>query len=164
MKSKQKIYSIATIVIMVDLILKFIVSAKLVENDIIKVIPNFFSIYYLKNTGAAFSILQDSTVFLVILSALILLVLNNYIDKEKDLNRISEISLGMVIGGIFGNMIDRIINHSVTDFISFRIFNYNFPVFNIADIGITVGVFLLLISVLKDCRKEKKQWKKSFMN
>lgn len=164
MKSKQKIYSIASIVIMVDLILKFIVSSKLVENDIIKVIPNFFSIYYLKNTGAAFSILQDSTAFLVILSALILLVLNNYIDKEKDLNKISEISLGMVIGGIFGNMIDRIINHSVTDFISFRIFNYNFPVFNIADIGITVGVFLLLISVLKDCRKEKKQWKKSFMN
>lgn len=155
MKSKQKIYSIASIVIMVDLILKFIVSSKLVENDIIKVIPNFFSIYYLKNTGAAFSILQDSTAFLVILSALILLVLNNYIDKEKDLNKISEISLGMVIGGIFGNMIDRIINHSVTDFISFRIFNYNFPVFNIADIGITVGVFLLLISVLKDCRKEK---------
>lgn len=155
MKSKQKIYSIASIVIMVDLILKFIVSSKLVENDIIKVIPNFFSIYYLKNTGAAFSILQDSTVFLVILSALILLVLNNYIDKEKDLNKISEISLGMVIGGIFGNMIDRIINHSVTDFISFRIFNYNFPVFNIADIGITVGVFLLLISILKDCRKEK---------
>ena len=157
MKSKQKIYSIASIVIMVDLILKFIVSSKLVENDIIKVIPNFFSIYYLNNTGAAFSILQDSTAFLVILSALILLVLNNYIDKEKDLNKISEISLGMVIGGIFGNMIDRIINHSVTDFISFRIFNYNFPVFNIADIGITVGVFLLLISVLKDCRKEKKQ-------
>lgn len=157
MKSKQKIYSIASIVIMVDLILKFIVSSKLVENDIIKVIPNFFSIYYLKNTGAAFSILQDSTPFLVVLSALILLVLNNYIDKEKDLNKISEISLGMVIGGIFGNMIDRIINHSVTDFISFRIFNYNFPVFNIADIGITVGVFLLLISVLKDCRKEKKQ-------
>lgn len=155
MKSKQKIYSIASIVIMVDLILKFIVSSKLVENYIIKVIPNFFSIYYLKNTGAAFSILQDSTPFLVILSALILLVLNNYIDKEKDLNKISEISLGMVIGGIFGNMIDRIINHSVTDFISFRIFNYNFPVFNIADIGITVGVFLLLISVLKDCRKEK---------
>lgn len=155
MKSKQKIYSIASIVIMVDLILKFIVSSKLVENDIIKVIPNFFSIYYLKNTGAAFSILQDSTPFLVILSALILLVLNNYIDKEKDLNKISEISLGMVIGGIFGNMIDRIINHSVTDFISFRMFNYNFPVFNIADIGITVGVFLLLISVLKDCRKEK---------
>ena len=164
MKSKQKIYSIASIVIMVDLILKFIVSSKLVENDIIKVIPNFFSIYYLKNTGAAFSILQDSTAFLVILSALILLVLNNYINKEKDLNKISEISLGMVIGGIFGNMIDRIINHSVTDFISFRMFNYNFPVFNIADIGITVGVFLLLISVLKDCRKEKKQWKKSFMN
>lgn len=157
MKSKQKIYSIASIVIMIDLILKFIVSSKLVENDIIKVIPNFFSIYYLKNTGAAFSILQDSTAFLVILSALILLVLNNYIDKEKDLNKISEISLGMAIGGIFGNMIDRIINHSVTDFISFRIFNYNFPVFNIADIGITVGVFLLLISVLKDCRKEKKQ-------
>lgn len=155
MKSKQKIYSIASIVIMVDLILKFIVSSKLVENDIIKVIPNLFSIYYLKNTGAAFSILQDSTPFLVILSALILLVLNNYIDKEKDLNKISEISLGMVIGGIFGNMIDRIINHSVTDFISFRIFNYNFPVFNIADIGITVGVFLLLISILKDCRKEK---------
>lgn len=156
MKSKQKIYSIASIVIMIDLILKLIVSSKLVENDSLKVIPNFFSIYYLKNTGAAFSILQDSAVFLVILSAIILLILNNYIDKEKSLSKMSEISLGMVIGGIFGNMIDRIINHSVTDFISFRIFNYNFPVFNIADIGITVGVFLLLISVLKDYRKEKK--------
>ena len=60
------------------------------------------------------------------------------------------------MGGIFGNMIDRIINHSVTDFISFRIFNYNFPVFNIADIGITIGACLLVISILIEEKKISK--------
>lgn len=55
------------------------------------------------------------------------------------------LSFGLVLGGIIGNLIDRIAYQGVIDFLSFKIFNYNFPVFNIADIGITVGVFLLII-------------------
>lgn len=156
MKSNQKIYSINAIVIIIDIFTKLLVTTKLKENDLISIIPNFFSIYFVKNTGAAFSILQDSTIFLVILSALIIVVLDRFIKKEKNMPRLQKLSFGLVMGGIFGNMIDRIINHSVTDFISFRIFNYNFPVFNIADIGITVGACLLVISILIEEKKISK--------
>ena len=156
MKSNQKIYSINAIVIIIDIFTKLLVTTKLKENDLISIIPNFFSIYYVKNTGAAFSILQDSTIFLVILSALIIVVLDRFIKKEKNMPRLQELSFSLVMGGIFGNMIDRIINHSVTDFISFRIFNYNFPVFNIADIGITIGACLLVISILIEEKKISK--------
>lgn len=156
MKSNQKIYSINAIVIIIDIFTKLLVATKLKENDLISIIPNFFSIYYVKNTGAAFSILQDSTIFLVILSALIIVVLDRFIKKEKNMPRLQELSFGLVMVGIFGNMIDRIINHSVTDFISFRIFNYNFPVFNIADIGITIGACLLVISILIEDKKISK--------
>ena len=150
MKSNQKIYSINAIVIIIDIFTKLLVATKLKENDLISIIPNFFSIYYVKNTGAAFSILQDSTIFLVILSALIIVVLDRFIKKEKNMPRLQELSFGLVMGGIFGNMIDRIINHSVTDFISFRIFNYNYPVFNISDICIFIGIFILVIKIVKD--------------
>ena len=70
MKSNQKIYSINAIVIIIDIFTKLLVTTKLKENDLISIIPNFFSIYYVKNTGAAFSILQDSTIFLVILDTI----------------------------------------------------------------------------------------------
>ena len=88
MKSNQKIYSINAIVIMIDIFTKLLVATKLKENDLISIIPNFFSIYYVKNTGAAFSILQDSTIFLVILSALIIIVLDRFIKKEKNMPRL----------------------------------------------------------------------------
>ena len=56
---------------------------------------------------------------------------------------------------MFGNLIDRIIHKGVIDYLSFTIFKYDFPVFNLADIGITVGVFLLLISTLKEKEDNK---------
>ena len=106
MKSNQKIYSINAIVIIIDIFTKLLVATKLKENDLISIIPNFFSIYYVKNTGAAFSILQDSTIFLVILSALIIVVLDRFIKKEKNMPRLQELSFGLVMGGLFVNMID----------------------------------------------------------
>ena len=154
MKSNQKIYSINAIVIIIDIFTKLLVTTKLKENDLISIIPNFFSIYFVKNTGAAFSILQDSTIFLVILSALIIVVLDRFIKKEKNMPRLQELSFGLVMGGIFGNMIDRIINHSVTDFISFRIFNYNFPVFNISDIFINVSVIVIMFMLFRNYSKK----------
>ena len=57
------------------------------------------------------------------------------------------------MGGIFGNLIDRIIHHAVIDYLSFKIFSYEFPVFNIADICITVGVILLILSMIIERKK-----------
>ena len=66
------------------------------------------------------------------------------------------ISLGIMIGGIIGNLFDRIIYESVIDYLSFEIFNYNFPVFNLADIGITIGAVLLIIALTKEEKEKKK--------
>ena len=65
--------------------------------------------------------------------------------KEKNMTKLKILSFGILIGGMFSNLIDRVFYKHVVDFISFTILNYKFPVFNIADIGITIGVFLYLI-------------------
>ena len=105
---------------------------------------------YLKNTGAAFSILEDSTPLLVIISVIVIVLLDRSIKKTSKFTNLEEISLGLIMGGIFGNLIDRIIHHGVIDYLSFRIFKYNFPVFNLADISIVIGVGLYIISIIKD--------------
>ena len=68
-------------------------------------------------------------------------------------NRRNNIAFGLILGGIFGNLIDRILKGYVIDFLDFKIFNYDYPVFNIADIAIVVGVILLGYAIL---RKEDK--------
>ena len=153
MKNRQYIYQITSIVLIIDQIIKLLINNNMTLYQQIKIIPKFFTIYYVKNTGAAFSILEDSTILLTIISVIFIVILDRMIKKEKTFTKLSAISLGMIMGGIFGNLIDRIIHHAVIDYLSFQIFKYEFPVFNIADIGITVGVGLLILSIIL----EKKQ-------
>lgn len=155
-KNKEKIYSISAIVIIIDQIIKIIVSTKMKINQEIEVIPNFFSILYLKNKGAAFSILKDQKILLVIISLIVLFIINKYIDKTKIFNKLSILSLGFIIGGIIGNLLDRLIQDGVIDYLSFGFNNYYFPVFNIADTFIVIGVFLMIIGLIKE-EKEVKQ-------
>ena len=115
----------------------------------IKVIKNFFYLTYIENTGAAFSILEKSTLFLILLSVLFIIFLDKYIRKESNkFTKIDIISFGLIMGGIYGNLIDRIIHRGVIDYLSFTIFKYNYPVFNFADICIVVGAFLIIIDTL----------------
>ena len=118
-------------------------------NQEIVIIPKFFSIHYLKNTGAAFSILRDNTIILIIISIIMLYIINKFIDKEKKINKNQKLYIGIIRGGIFGNLIDRIAYRGVIDYLSFTIFKYNFPVFNLADMAITIGVVLLIINYLR---------------
>jgi len=150
MKNKEDIYKITCIVLILDQFIKFIINKFMDLNTSIKVIPNFFSIYYVRNKGAAFSILEDNTILIIIISIVFLIILDYYIRKEKSFNKLSILSLGMIMGGIFGNLLDRIIYHSVIDYLSFG----NFPIFNIADICICVGVGLLIISEIKRGKKD----------
>ncbi len=155
MKSRENIYKITSIILMLDQFIKILVNRYMDLGSSIKIIPNFFSFMYLKNTGAAFSILEDSTVLLVIISAVVIVLLDRFIKKEKSFTKLEEIGLGLIMGGIFGNLIDRIIHHGVIDYLSFKFFSYNFPVFNLADIAITVGVGIYLIDMIINRKKEK---------
>lgn len=144
-KNKNKVYLTAVIVLLIDQIVKLLIKTNMSLNEEISIIPNFFSIQYLKNTGAAFSILENQTILLAITSIICISVIIYYLKKEENLTTAMYLSFGLVLGGILGNLIDRIVYQGVIDFLSFQIFNYNFPVFNIADIGITIGVLLLII-------------------
>ena len=155
MKNRKKIYIVASILLLLDQIIKLIIQRSMNLYQEIKIIPNFFSLLYVKNTGAAFSILEDATLFLILLSVIFVLIIDKYIKKEEEtLDKLSMVAMGMIIGGIFGNLLDRIIYRSVIDFLSFQFGKYSFPVFNIADIGITLGVFILLIDMWKRRKEE----------
>lgn len=153
-KNKNKVYLTSVIVLLIDQIVKLLIKTNMNLNEEISIIPNFFSIQYLKNTGAAFSILENQTILLAITSIICIIVIIYYLKKEENLTTAMYLSFGLVLGGILGNLIDRIVYQGVIDFLSFQIFNYNFPVFNIADIGITIGVLLLIIIYIsRDIKK-----------
>ena len=153
MNNKGKMYFITCIVLLLDQIVKIIVNNCMTLYDETKIIPNFFSIYYVKNTGAAFSILENNTTFLIFLTVIFILIIHKYIKNETNITKLSSISFGLILGGMFGNLIDRIIHAGVIDYLSFEFFSYGFPIFNIADIGITLGVSIMLIEMLLEKKR-----------
>lgn len=155
MKKKNNIYIIGMILFLIDFFVKRLIIHLMREQSIIKIIPNFFQICFVRNKGAAFSILENNTLFLILISVAFLIFLNHMIKKEENFTKLSIVSLGMIMGGVVGNLLDRIIYRSVIDYLSFKIINYDFPIFNLADIFITVGTGLLLLSMLLEKRKEE---------
>jgi len=105
----------------------------------IPVIPKVFHITYIENPGAAFGILANQRTFFIIITLLILAGVFYFQRKLKTPRLILNISLGLVVGGAIGNLIDRLRVGTVTDFFDFRIW----PVFNIADTAVVLGVIYL---------------------
>ena len=104
-------------------------------------------IIYVENTGAAFSILQNSTIFLIILSVIAFLAIIYYIIKNLEAVEVKEIFfLSFLISGILGNLSERLILGHVRDF--FDLTFVNFPIFNISDIFINIGVLGIIILIL----------------
>lgn len=119
-------------------------------NNSFVVIKNFFKITPIKNFGASFSTFENMNVLLISISVIILIYLLLSINKVKD-TKLNGLSYGLLIGGLLGNLYDRLIFGYVRDFLSFKILSYNFAIFNVADIGIVVGVILLLVlSIIKE--------------
>lgn len=145
---------IALICLIIDQISKLIIVSKLSLYETKIIFKNFFNITYVQNTGAAFSILNGKTVLFSLAAIIILLVINIYI-KKNNTNKLETLSLGILSGGIIGNLIDRIFRGYVIDFFDFKIFGYNFPVFNIADTFICLSVFCLIIITLKSGDKNE---------
>ncbi len=129
---------------MVDLISKQVISHVLELNKSVPIINNFFYLTYTRNNGAAWSILQDKRITLLILTVIVLYVIHKNI-KNEYLSNIEHLSYGMLLGGIIGNFFDRLTYGSVIDFLDFYIFGYNYPIFNFADCFIVVGIILIII-------------------
>lgn len=130
---------------LIDLISKIVVDNLLFLGESIKIINNFFNITYVRNTGAAFSILSKHTYLLVFVSIFIITLILYYINKNKPKTKIEYISYSMILGGAVGNLYDRIVYGYVIDFLDFNIFGYEYPIFNLSDSFIFIGVLILII-------------------
>ena len=122
---------------------QIVLSLKLGEK--ITVIDKLFYITHVRNYGAGFSILQNARLFLSVVSIIAIIVLFYMLITTKRKRTFVSISYIMVIAGALGNLIDRLRLGYVVDFLDFKIFGYDFPVFNVADCFITVGCFFLII-------------------
>lgn len=142
---KKLIYIIAIVGVFIDQISKILVDNLMNFGENIFIIPDFFSFRYIRNTGAAWGMFSNNTIVLAVISVVFLYFVIKYVNETKDMNKLNIVSFGFIIGGIIGNLIDRLFRSFVIDFLSFNIFGYNFPVFNIADILIVVAVILLII-------------------
>ena len=148
---KKKFIIALAISFFLDQIIKYMVELRL---TVIDIIPNFFKLIYTKNEGVAFSMFNGKRIFIIIVSIAVIYLLFKILSKDyfmkKNTKLIEDLTYGILFGGIFGNLLDRIIRGYVVDYISLNIFGYNFPVFNLADIFITVSVIFMIIFTLRE--------------
>lgn len=137
---------IAGIVIVIDQVSKYlVVSNEALHN--MTIIEGFFHITYLENTGAAWSMMSNSTTILTIISLVASIAMIAYLFINKP-DKLTSWALALMIGGALGNFIDRLLLGYVRDFLDFYIFGYDFPVFNIADTSLCIGVGLLILATI----------------
>lgn len=146
----KKITIISLFILLVDQIIKYIVINNMSLYKSIEIIPNFFNITYVENIGAAFSILSGNVLFLILISLLAIILIYIFLIKNKKLNKLQIIMYSLLIGGIIGNLVDRIFRGFVVDYLDFSIFGYNFPIFNFADVCIVLSAIALLFINIKE--------------
>ena len=138
----------AIIVFAIDMLTKYWIAGHEELFNVV-IIPNLFHITYSTNTGMAFSLLNNQTILLTIISAIAIMWLSYYA-ITKPMNKFKQFVFGLLIGGAFGNFYDRLFLGYVRDFLDFYIFGYNYPVFNVADSALTIGILLLVIITLRE--------------
>ena len=137
---------ITFILILIDQIVKYHISTHYLVGASTVIIPKFFNITYVENTGAAFSILSDNTMLIIIISFMLLFVLYKYVFVGDKYNSVKM----LILGGVLSNLIDRIFRGYVIDYLDFNILGFSFPIFNIADICIVIGCILFVFKTLDE--------------
>lgn len=148
----KKIFFLTIIGVLLDQVIKLMVSHWMVLGKSIKVIKDFFSLTYVQNTGAAFSILSGNIYLLIGITVIALFLIYFLLIKDKNLTKIDAVLYSLLLSGIFGNFIDRVFRGYVVDYLDFNIFGYDFAIFNLADIMIVVSIGILFLMTFK---KEK---------
>lgn len=158
MKKKKYLFLIF-IIFLIDQITKIIISNNINLNGSVTVIKNFFNLTYVKNTGAAFGFFSGKTLLITIISVFIFVYLLMELIKNKSNIKIINLSFSFILGGLIGNLYDRIVLGYVRDFMDFTIFNKGFAIFNIGDAFIVVGCFMFIIGALLEARNDYKNRK-----
>lgn len=146
--------SVSSAIFLTDALTKWLVVRGMTLHDSVEIIPSFFSLTYVRNTGVAFGMLRSMEWGwkLPMLCAVALLAIGlifYYASKAPADNRILHWALALVLGGILGNLSDRLVNGYVIDFLDFYLYDMHWPTFNVADSGITLGVFLMMLDTLR---------------
>jgi len=147
---------ISGLIVFADQVTKDIIRTKLAYGEIWSPwnwLTPYARIVHWFNTGVAFGLFQDKGMFFTILAVVIAIAILFYYPRLTEREWLLRIALAMQFGGAVGNLIDRLVVGHVTDFISVG----NFPVFNIADACITVGVGIMILSLWLDDKNEKLQ-------
>ena len=148
---------LAIVLVIIDQLTKYLTRVHIPLGESFTVIPHVLDLTYIKNTGAAFSILEEHTWLLTVFSAIIVLVIAYLVVRKFFTNWLGMLSATLILAGGVGNLIDRAVFKYVTDMIKTTFMD--FPVFNFADCCITVGVVLLVIYVLFFYKEEQKEGK-----
>lgn len=143
------------ILIALDQLTKFLIVKSLEVGESIKVISNFLYITSHRNQGAAWGILQGKMWLFYIVTIVVLVILFLFFKNEGYGRPDVQLGLSLLIAGSIGNFIDRLFRGEVVDFVDTYIFSYNFPIFNVADAALTIGVIVLIIVILFEGKEEK---------
>lgn len=145
-------FAAAVIVFILDRITKSIVKSHISPWQALGVIPGLFNIVHTENPGIAFGLLSDlanpwRNIILIGLAILVLAIISAVLLRAGAQNLLLRMGLALVMGGAVGNLFDRIVHGTVTDFVEVHVGEHYFPAFNVADSAITIGACLLLLDM-----------------
>ena len=141
-----------------DQVTKALVLAKISTDEIVPVIPGFFNLVQVHNTGAAFGMLRDNNLFFIALSCVALVILGLLGWKKVFFDEPSRWAAALLVAGISGNLTDRIIHGHVIDFLDFILPVYGrWPAFNVADSCICTAAGLFIVASFLDTKRKKAQ-------
>jgi signal peptidase II len=142
-------YSLALLITGLDQLLKFLVVKNLALGQSLPLIGQAVKLTYVRNTGAAFSLFVGFSPYLAAVGLIAALVVIYWHTRTSPKNILLQIGLAAVLGGCCGNLLDRVVRHYVIDYLDFKLW----PVFNLADLAINLGVVLIAWSLF--CQKEE---------
>ena len=152
-------FLIAALVISLDALTKWLVRSRIPLNGNVAVFPGFFSLTHLTNTGAAFSMFADSgrwaSAMLIVFSCAAVVVISYLLWKGGGVLNSYTLALTLIGAGALGNLWERVLRGSVTDFLDFYAGRRHWPPFNVADSAISVGALILLATILFGKRAEE---------
>ncbi|MBN1543159.1 signal peptidase II [candidate division KSB1 bacterium] len=168
----KRLYLVSGLVLVIDQISKWTVKLSMDLYESRPVIGDFFKLTYIENPGMAFGIRFGDNIFFTVFAIIASIAILVYMLRMRGEHPVTRLALALIFGGAIGNLVDRVIRGRVIDFFDVEFFNIDippfrllffdfpgyhmdrWPVFNVADMGVTIGMLLLLVVVLFESRFE----------